>query len=100
MFSIKFDGRVILHSNSVVLTDVKFKVSKKGQERVRREKRKNVHATLQTHNIQEKVMSEIGLKEVYYNPYTTDTFIMKDSGEPIFYAHKVLAKNNKIYVIK
>ena len=43
-YSVKQGGLVKVHADNVTLEDVKFIVSKIGQERVRKEKRKNVHA--------------------------------------------------------
>ena len=43
-WSIQQDGLVIGHKESVNLTDASFVVRRKGQERVRREGTKNVHA--------------------------------------------------------
>ena len=43
-YSIKQDGLVKMHTDSVCLWNASFQVGKKGRERVVKEKRKNVHA--------------------------------------------------------
>lgn len=37
-------GKVVAHVSEIMLSEVKFKVSEAGRQRVLREKRKNVHA--------------------------------------------------------
>lgn len=71
--------RVIAHVDSIVLTDVVYKVSKKGRERVLKEKRKNVHAGVQGtilgfYNIEDLTQ----FHEVTYNPYKYESFVYKD----------------------
>jgi hypothetical protein len=117
MFSIKYKGIVIDRNNFQVMKNVLFNVSKKGQERVRKEKRKNVHATVSgflvslnelgfnktttLNDIKEKFGYQI--IELYYNPYITDTFQIKDTKKEIEKFDEkngfVLAKDNKIYLI-
>ena len=43
-FSVTYKSKVILHADYVKLKDVEFRVRQGGQEKVRDEKRKNVHA--------------------------------------------------------
>lgn len=84
-------GLVVDHSPLVYLTDVKFKVSEAGRQRVLREKRKNVHAGVQG------LPSPIGLDvfwddyvRVTYNPYKYESFVRMDTGEPVFTAQAVM----------
>lgn len=99
-FSIKYRGKVIEHPQYCILKGCEFKVSKSGQARVRREKRKNVHATVAAetwtwatpHNLDD-------YEEIYYNPYKTDTFVNKEN-EPVYNADIVLCQDNKIYLKK
>lgn len=82
MYSIRKDGVVIAHAPSVTLSNPKFKVSAAGRDRVRREKRKNVHAVVKG--------ELIGIGEtpcivdpvlISYNPYVNETFVAT-SGTP------------------
>ena len=99
MFSIKYKQKVIDRNNFQVMKDIVFVISKKGQDRVRLEKRKNVHSTVSGFlvNKDDIEMSNYDLVELYYNPYTTDTFIVKSTGEAITKTEYVLAKENRIY---
>lgn len=74
LFSIKQAGQVVGHTNSLWLEDCTFIVNKKGQESVRKNKRKQVHAYIKGlihpfHYFYKA--SEV----VIYNPYVNDTFV-------------------------
>ena len=99
-FSVKHSGKVVSHPLCVFLKNVKFKVSEKGRQRVLLEKRKNVHATIQAEYIEYRNSISNNLIEVYYNPYKTKTFVIKSTGVPVHSARLVLARNNKIYIVK
>lgn len=71
-----FKGRVIAHTDSIVLSNVTFKVSKAGRERVLREKRKNVHAGV-VGTIEEDCPSFVATQQVRYNPYLFETFVCR-----------------------
>lgn len=63
------------HAENVVLKDCTFVVNKKGQQRVREEKRKNVHAYVKGFVVDTREtlsLLDFGWHECYYNPYTTD----------------------------
>lgn len=76
-------GRVVDHRSAITLSDCKFSVRKSGQERARREGRKNVHAFITGYYAWQNpsAMWADGAREVTYNPYKNDTFIRE--GEPI-----------------
>jgi len=86
-WSIQQDGLVIGHKESVNLTDASFVVRRKGQERVRREGTKNVHAFAEGWYPKHYVMYMPQIKTdgrfVTYNPYKNDTFVYVDNGEPV-----------------
>jgi hypothetical protein len=106
-------GRVIGHANDVLLSDVTFKVSEAGRQRVLREQRKNVHAgvcgTLVTQD------EFIGLwssrsgdyqgdyddQRVTYNPYKYDSFVLAESEVPIKKAAGAVLEisNNKAVIL-
>lgn len=71
-------GRVIDHVRNIVLKDVTFIVSEAGRQRVLRDKRKNVHAFVQGTVIDEIPTLKIYNRRMYYNPYSTKTFIDPD----------------------
>ena len=97
-FSVKQGGLVRCHADHVTLEDCKFIVSKAGQERVRDEGRKNVHAfvegvlvnTREADDIVDGTKSDAEVyagksdwQQAYYNPYTCDTFINQYDGSPL-----------------
>ena len=107
-FSISRNGRVIAHADYVKLTDVEFRVRQGGREKVVREKIKNVHSfvigTLEDYckfpcdNLPSEPNSNI----VTYNPYKYNSYVMKDTEEPIYSAGEVELINlrNKIFITK
>lgn len=74
-------GRVIAHLPEVNLTDVQFVVQTAGRERVRRERRKTVHAFVRGRWTQ--TVPNIIRLAVTYNPYRHDTFVDGMDFEPI-----------------
>lgn len=69
-------GRVIGHVDEITLTNVEFRVSKAGRERVLREKRKNVHAGVVGYIAIASMHGEI--IPVKYNPYKFSGFVRDD----------------------
>jgi len=69
----KSTGLVDQYANNVFFSNVEFKVSKAGQARVRKEKRKNVHAFV-TGTILNIKPRNIKWLKVTYNPCTDDGF--------------------------
>jgi len=107
-FSISRNGRVIAHADYVKLTDVEFRVRQGGREKVVREKSKNVHSfvigTLENYCKFpcENLPSEPNSNIVTYNPYKYNSYVMKDTEEPIYRAGEVELINlrNKIFITK
>ena len=64
--------KVIKHVFNINLTDVKFKVSEAGRQRVLREKRKNVHAFIEGVEAEERVGETA--QHITYNPYKYEKF--------------------------
>ena len=99
VFSVRNDkGLVEDHVASISLLDPVFRVSKAGNERVRKEKRKNVHAY---------VSGQLGrpagdlegysLDRAYYNPYKNEFFV-NDKGEELRGKYeKVIITGKQIY---
>ena len=89
-YSVQQDGVVMCHASRVALENVKFIVYKAGQERVRKEKRKNVHAYIEGFVIDTRYADNMvdghksdeeldkgrsDWENIYYNPYECDGFI-------------------------
>ena len=93
-------GKVIAHSDTVVLEGCKLMVSEAGRQRVLREKRKNVHAGVSgtwIHYCTNRAdnafdfLSMVG-KQVTYNPYKYDSFVVKATEQSIDKADVVAMK--------
>lgn len=99
-FSVQQCGLVVLHSDTVVLSDVEFTVRESGRQRVLMEKRKNVHAFVTGFLSLEPVYLPSGYREATYNPYLYDSFVDKETEQRINYADKVILKDKKIFYKK
>jgi len=77
-WSVRQSGKIVGHSDLIFLKDCRFLVGKAGQARVRREKKKNVHAGVSGYLAMnaEVPHNEMGCY-VMYNPYKHDTFIQR-----------------------
>jgi hypothetical protein len=107
-FSVTYDSKVIIHADYVKLGDVEFRVRKGGRERVRLEKSKNVHAFVIGTLLDyceypcDDIPNPPSDMIVTYNPYKDNSFVYKNSEEPVYYAKEVDAINskNKLFVVK
>jgi len=97
-----------MYADYVKLGDVEFRVRKGGKERVRSEKSKNVYAfvigTLLNYCEYpcEDIPSPSSDKVVTYNPYKYDTFVFKNTEEPVYRAQEVdmINSKDKLFVVK
>jgi len=107
-FSVTYDGKIIMYADYVKLGDVEFRVRKGGKEKVRSEKSKNVHAFVigKLLDYCEYPCDELPVTDsnriVTYNPYKHDSFVYKQSEEPIYVAKEVdiINSQNKLFVVK
>jgi hypothetical protein len=107
-FSVQKNGLVVLHADYIKLEDVEFKVRQGGKDKVRKENSKNVHAFVignlvdfcqyPCDEIPEEPVGDI----ITYNPYKYDTFVYRETEEPVIYATEVdmINSKNKIFVIE
>jgi hypothetical protein len=99
-FSVRKKGKVVIRCNALIMLDPRFIVSEKGRQRVLEKKVKNVHAFIRGTFYLSSDSLYAGLKkEAYYNPYITETFIDKVTGEPIHEAMFALMIDGKAYYI-
>lgn len=82
-------GLVILHTDKIFLTDVKYNVRQGGREKVLREKKKNVHAFIEG-TICDGKSVKMPLDAVTYNPYKYDSFVIRSSEKPIYSSEKAV----------
>ena len=88
-YSIRQSGRVIGHTDSIVLRDARFNVAPAGREKVRRTGVKNVHATV-TGYVVDNPKPAIPEHFVSYNPFKYDQFVkITSNGYDGFYADPV-----------
>lgn len=87
---------------TVAMKDVSFAVQKAGLKRFRATGQKNVHAY-----VRGEVITSIGnqiaparkgqWREAYYNPMHTDTFVDRETGNPVHSASGAYLVGNKVY---
>ena len=86
------------HRSTVAMADVLWNVQPGGQERVRSEKRKNVHAVgrgwLLDDNCYDLMMTgqqsrSADASKIVYDPYTMDSFQTVDDPRPVYSSEKV-----------
>ena len=86
-WSVRHKGKVIAHERLVDLIDVTWVVQPAGNARVRREKRKNVHAfargTLAEDGILYYCSDISGPNRARYDPYEHTTFMIGFEGRPL-----------------
>jgi hypothetical protein len=107
-FSVTYDSKVIMYADYVKLGDVEFRVRKGGKERVRSEKSKNVHAFVIGKLLDyceypcDEIPTPSSDKVVTYNPYKNDTFVFKNTEEPVYHTKEVdmINAKNKLFVVK
>lgn len=98
-FSIQQNNLVVAHADGFIIKNVKARVSESGRQRVIKEKQKNVHAKLIGEFVGEKDIDVSNLDEIFYDPYTTESFINKTTGEPIYEIRETYFKNGKAYIL-
>jgi hypothetical protein len=107
-FSVTYDSKVIMYADYVKLGDVEFRVRQGGKEKVRSEKSKNVHAFVigKLLNYCEYPCDEMPTPSsdnvVTYNPYKHDTFVFKNTEEPVYRTQEVdmINSKDKLFVVK
>ena len=84
-WSIRQRGKVVLHTDYIVLKDCNFVVHEKGRQKVLATKRKNVHAFVRgyvIHPSQSAFHQEnVEYTDLTYNPYKMDSF--QSDGKPV-----------------
>ena len=87
-FSIRHKGKVIEHTDTVVIKNPRFVVNESGRNRVLREKKKNVHAFVRgEYYTKEYKLNVLDGKKywkgIYYNPYKHGSFVYLETDQPI-----------------
>ena len=100
-YSIRQSGRVIGHTDSIVLRDAKFNVAPAGRDKVRATGVKNVHATVSGYvdtDMHDYLMIDCNDHDyVAYNPFKYDSFVkITSNGYDGFYADPVQSANHAL----
>jgi len=94
-YTIMQDGVVRASARQVHLRDVQFLVRESGRRRMLQRKRKTVHAYAEgrleahVHPGQEAQLAGIRGRMAFYDPYRFDSFVDRDSLEPVHQAGQV-----------
>ena len=96
-FSIRHKGKVIEHTDTVVIKNPRFVVNESGRNRVLREKKKNVHAFVrgEYYTKEDKLNVLDGKKYwkgIYYNPYKHGSFVYLETDQPIAYINSQISQ--------
>ena len=95
-WSIRQSGASVIHADFVEIKEPQFVVQQGGNARVRREKRKNVHAFVRGYLTERVGIFPKNQKLVTYNPYKHTSFVERGTDKPICNAeYAVLYINNK-----
>ena len=106
-FSVTHNGKVIMYADYVKLKDVEFRVRQGGKEKVRSEKRKNVHAFVIGELLDyfeypcKNIPTSLSNNVITYDPYKYDTFVFKNTEEPVYRASEVdmINSKDKLFVV-
>jgi len=82
-WSVRQSGRVVGHTDSIQVKNPQYVVSQKGNERVRREQKKNVHAFVRGYVIEGLPYIPKGQKMITYNPYKHTSFMIRNTNDTI-----------------
>lgn len=100
MYSIRQGGYVVAHATEVILLNAEFIVKEAGQKRVRKTKRKNVHAWVRGDLVKKLEPSENNKirAKVIYNPKKHDNFVLKNNKLTIKNAAMVILNGKGVFV--
>ena len=82
-WSVRQSGRVVGHTDYIQVKDPQFVVSQKGNERVRREKKKNVHAFVRGYVESRLPVFPSKMRFVTYNPYKNSSVVVRNTNDTI-----------------
>ena len=94
----KRGGRVLFHTTKIVLKDASFVVNESGRDKVRKTGHKNVHAFVRGTIAPIGDFQKEGAREVTYNPYVFDTFVVARHESEIDHAPRVCLDYPKVWV--
>lgn len=94
IWSIRQGGLVVAHADEVYLEDCQFVVSIAGNIRVRKNKAKNVHATIRGF-LCKQFVGKTPEEQIVYAPYTMKTFENTD-GKRVYFRKYVSFREKRV----
>ena len=82
-WSVRQSGRVVGHTDYIQVKNPQYVVRQGGNERVRREKKKNVHAFVRGYVTDSLPLFPQQQKFVSYNPYKNSSFVVRNTNDTI-----------------
>lgn len=103
----KLPNYQVEYAGYVLLENVTFAVQPSGLKRFREEGKKNVHAYVRGTLIDSTANQPTGilracqsqLREAYYNPAVTDTFVDKVTGDALYSCKTAVLYGTKVYYV-
>ena len=96
----KKTGLVVAWGNKFKIENVTCKVSETGRQRVIEKKRKEVHAVLLGVFTGGCEFDLDDCQELFYDPYTLDSFVNKDTGKKINHIDVAYFEDGRCYILK
>jgi len=82
-WSVRQSGRVVGHTDYIQVKNPQYVVRQGGNERVRREQKKNVHAFVRGYITDSLPLFAKQQKFVSYNPYKNSSFVVRNTNDTI-----------------
>lgn len=103
-FSVQKGALVYGKTDHVLLVGATFKVNEKDRQKVLETRTKNVHAKvhgvlMEANRMSLEELQRQGFREATYNPYFYDSFVDKETKQPIYQAHWAFMQDKRIYYI-
>ncbi len=103
-------GIVVEYTDYIEVYDVSFVVNRAGRNRVRKEKRKNVHAFVRGHTGDQRKPRDWSsehegrdlsgfLQRVIYNPYLYNSFVLNKNKKPVSKADLCIVEDKEIWAL-
>ena len=89
-------GVVRCHTNYIFLTNVTYPVNTRVRDRVRKERKKEVHAYVMGYVSSPRLVDDVKLLgTVSYNPYVNDRFVLDNAHEMIYSSYAEIDHDGK-----
>jgi hypothetical protein len=102
--SIRYKQQVVDRQSHIRCFDVDFVIQPAGSQRAKQERVRNVHAFVSPIRYEalrkDQVPDLTNLRKITYHPFELDTFIYKDTNEPVHRVKECIISNGKIYVVE